>query len=96
MERITLKMLQGLCDTLNSITGAPMRPYTKGEDGKFHANIGNYHISGAYGGYCIHRMDSAGGGVTPIFGGHRPKREVYELTRAYMQGLRDAREAQND
>lgn len=94
MDRITEKMLQGLCDSLNRITGAPMTPYTKDADGKYRANIGNYHLDGAYGGWCIVRMHNDGGGIdTPIFGGHRTKREAFELGHAYLNGLRGKKTA---
>jgi hypothetical protein len=88
MERITIKHLDALVARLNYLTNSPMKPYEKGEDGRIHAQIGNYHISQAYGGVCLHRMHNDGGGVTtPLSGGHIPKRELYEQMHAFIRGI---------
>ena len=93
MERITIKHLHALCDRLNRVTNSPMeyaQPYIKGE--QFCANIGNYHISQAYGGYCLHRVCNTCGGVsTPLSSGHIPARDLYERIHAYLRGLDDAK-----
>jgi hypothetical protein len=87
MERITEKMLESLVLRLNSITGSPETSYTKIGD-KFIANIGNYHISGAYGGVQLQRMVGESGGVqTPLGGGYCSKRELYEKIHAYISGI---------
>ena len=88
MNRITTKDLQAVVDRINKITGSPTTSYTKTDEG-FRANINNYHLSGAYGGYALHRMCNDGGGVNDIFGGFRPKRELYDLLHAYLKGLSD-------
>lgn len=96
VQRITEKMLQHLCDRLNEATGSPMQPYSRkpGED-RHTANIGNYHISHAYGGVCLHRINNASGGVsTPLSGGHGPKRELYDQMWAMLRGIEAEREAQ--
>lgn len=91
-DRITEKMLQHLCDRLNEETGSPMKPWERVGD-RNRANIGNYHISHAYGGVCLHRMHNESGGVsTPLSGGHRPKRELYNEMRAMLAGIEAARE----
>jgi len=85
MSRITEKNLQGVCDRINRIMGAPEKPYIGGE-----AQIGNHHISHAYGGVCLHRMANKSGGVTtPIVSGYVPKRELYDLMHSYIRGLDD-------
>ena len=72
MTRITEAMLDARAARLNRMTGSPAEPYTNGK-----ANVGNYHISHAYGGVCLHRMYNEGGGVScPIIGGHVPKSEL--------------------
>ncbi|GAF98427.1 unnamed protein product, partial [marine sediment metagenome] len=77
--RITLKMLEIKVKYLNEITDNPVGTYTKDADGKFHANLGNYHLSGAYGGWSLHQMQTDGGGVRDIFyAGHMPKRELFD------------------
>ena len=90
MERITDKNLQALCDRINRIKGAPMEPYSKGEDGRYVANVGNYHLSHAYGGVSLHRMSMTEGctGVTePLSTGHITKRDLYERIYAYIRGI---------
>ena len=55
MQRITRKDLEWAVNRLNRITGNQAEPY-RGEHGKWFANIGNFHISGAYGGVSLHQM----------------------------------------
>lgn len=86
-DRVTDKMLQFLVDRINEVTGSPKEPWTRKGD-KLTSNIGNYHISSAYGGVCLHRMMNGGGGVnTPLVCGHVPKRELYNAMRAFLTGL---------
>ena len=89
MERITIKHLKALADRLNRVTGSPMeyaKPYIKGEP--FCSNIGNYHISQAYGGYSLHRVVTTGGGVSePLSTGHIPARDLYHRMHAYINGI---------
>ena len=93
MERITQKQLQAVVDRINRMTGSPLESWTRQPDGTIKANIGNYHLSGAYGGVCLYQMVSEGGGVTcPLGIGHVPKRELYELMQAFISGLQ-AKEA---
>ena len=88
MNRITEKDLQGVCDRINKVTGSPMQPWLRDETGRGGAQIGNYHISHAYGGVCLHQMTNAGGGVrTPLSGGYSTKRELYNEMRAFLRGL---------
>lgn len=83
MHRITDKHLQARIDWLNKITGSPVEPYT---DGK--AQVGNYHLSHAYGGVCLHRMHNESGGVSsPLSSGHVPKRELSGLLDAFIKGI---------
>lgn len=88
MNRVTEKQLQAIVDRLNRITGSPMEPYINGK-----AQIGNYHLSHAYGGVCLHRMFNEGGGVSsPLSIGHVPKRELAALMYAYISGIETQRE----
>jgi hypothetical protein len=81
--RVTEKHLQAIVDRLNRITGSPTAPYI---DGK--AQIGNYHLSHAYGGVCLHRMFNDGGGVSsPLSTGHITKRELQGLLHAFISGI---------
>lgn len=89
-QRITRAHLEAKAATINSMTKSPAEPYRKTDD-KLTANIGNYHISGAYGGYCLHRMSNESGGVFDVFNcGHIPARELAALMSAYTAGLYDA------
>lgn len=87
-SRITDKDLEAVVARINRITESPSESYSKTEDGKLKANIGNYHLSYAYGGVSLHRMNNESGGVTtPISSGHVTKRELYSLMQAYINGL---------
>jgi hypothetical protein len=100
-QRITLKFLNAQCERLNRLEGAPLEAYSNDKiTGKYNANIGNYHISQAYGGYNLHRMCTEGGGVSnPLSIGHVSARELSGLLSAYIAGqnrvLRRAEEAAN-
>lgn len=61
MSTITLKDLENAVARLNRSTNSPLESYTKA-DNKFTANVGNYHLDGAYGGYSLCRMSNASGG----------------------------------
>jgi len=92
MQRITRKDLDGAVNFLNRITGKEAEPYT-GEHGKWSANIGNFHISGAYGGFALHQMVNENGGIRDVFGtGHVPMRELFGLIYAYAKGIQFANE----
>jgi hypothetical protein len=83
MDRITERDLKGLEDRLNRLTNSPLT-YSSDEV----INIGHYHFSHAYGGVCLHRTVNSGGGVnTVLSGGHVPKRQAYNETCAFIQGL---------
>ena len=86
-SRITEKDLEEMAEHINRLTGSPLEQYTQTADGTDKANVGNYHISYAYGGVGLHRMVNTGGGVTTIIGGYTPKRELYEKMRALITGI---------
>ena len=80
---ITTKNLQAVVDRINTTTGSPVEQYSK-DDG---ANIGNYHLSSAYGGYALYRMVNASGGIRDISdSGYMTKRALYDLMHAYLAG----------
>lgn len=87
MQRITQKNLETSVAMLNRITGSPQETYTR-VDGKYRANIGNYHLDGAYGGWKLVRIVSEGGGITDVLHcGFVSKRELFNLMGAYIAGL---------
>ena len=88
-EQITKKALQGSIDYLNRISGNPSTPYM-GQGDDFTHNVGNYHLDGAYGGWQLVQI-SPGGVCSGITQGHKPKRELYYLIRAYIDGFNAGR-----
>ena len=87
MQRITRKELDSAVAYLNRITSNEAEPYRK-EGDKWVANIGNFHISGAYGGFALHQMGNESGGTRDIFQqGHMPMRDLYNLIHAYAKGI---------
>ena len=88
MTRITNRNLELVVKLINKATGSNPAPWTK-TDGKLHANVGNYHIDGAYGGVALDQMANEGGGTRDVFScGHVPKRELYNRMTAYLEGIR--------
>lgn len=94
-DRITDKHLNALAERLNKLTNSPTQPYAPDADGRNRACIGNYHISYAYGGVCLHRMSNESGGVTcPLIHGHVTKRELYDAMYNYIGGFEAGAEHQ--
>lgn len=92
MRTISIRDVRAVIDMINQLTDSPAKPYTRDEGGKFTANVGNYHLSEAYGGYSLHRM-AQGGGIHDVFYcGHTTKRELYYRMQAFISGL-ERREA---
>ena len=84
MERTTQKQLEFMCERINSAKKTPAKPYER-IDGSLVGQIGNYHLSGAYGGVCLHQTMNEGGGVRDVFScGHVTKRDLYQMMRAYL------------
>lgn len=93
-QRITDKMIKSKLTYLNEITGNPVEPYAKDESGQYKAQIGCYHLSGAYGGVCVHQMCTDGGGVNTVNGlpgYHTTKRQTYDALCAYIAGIEAAK-----
>lgn len=87
MKRVTEKQLQAVVDRINDMTNSPKESYSLNGQGRHTAQIGNYHLSFAYGGVSLHRMVNEGGGVSDVFSsGHMPKRELLELMHAFITG----------
>jgi hypothetical protein len=88
--RITRAHLEAKAATINRMTNSPLES-SRMVDGKYRANVGSYHISGSYGGYCLHRMANESGGVNDVFDcGHITARQLAALMSAYTAGLYDA------
>jgi len=85
MQRITLKDLQRTVDRINDLTGMPGQPYVNGKP-----QAGCFHLSGAYGGWQLHRMslnDGCTGVTSPLYTGYCSKRELYEAMHSFIRGL---------
>ncbi len=99
MQAISKSDLEAVVRRINTITKQPLETYelqlaTDTEPSRYVAQIGNYHLSGAYGGYALHQICNEAGGIRDLFGGHMPKRELYERMQAYIRGLNDAAQVQ--
>ena len=91
--QITKQNLIALVERINKLTNSPLETYTKTADGKFVANIGNYHLSWAYGGVELNRLMNSGGGVTcPLGYGHGTKRELWDKMQAFLAGLEQSKQ----
>lgn len=85
--RITIQDLERSVDRLNELTGNPLTTWNR-VDGRNIASIGNYTLSGAYGGYELHQIMNKGGGVdTPLNTGHVPKKQLYFAIRNFIKGI---------
>ncbi|MCK5132079.1 MAG: hypothetical protein KAR40_08015 [Candidatus Sabulitectum sp.] len=85
--RITNAMLERVVERLNIAAGTPTTPWSR-KDGRSTANIGNFHISGAYGGVSLQEMSGEGGSVNDVFRcGHIPKRELFDKIHAFLDGM---------
>ena len=87
MQRITLKQLESLVTHLNKLTNNPVKTYEK-KGQRLESNIGNYHISQAYGGCELHQIMNKSGGVsTPLYTGHVPKRQLFDAIHIFIRGI---------
>lgn len=88
-DRITDKHLESMVRRINEATGSPIKPWVRDEAAnRNRAQIGNFHISGAYGGVQLHRMHNESGGVsTPLNTGYVTKRALYDAMACYLAGI---------
>ncbi len=55
-----------------------------------------YYLDGAYGGYALYRncgpnWTGESHGVSDVFGGHMPKRDLYYRLHAFLEGIESVR-----
>ena len=75
---IKLSHIENKLEELNQKLGRATEPCQR-VDGKLVWNIGTYTLSGAYGGWNVHKIVNQSGGVSEPFGsGHISKRECYQ------------------
>ena len=83
VSKIRKHDLEMIVERINRITNSPLETYVKDAEGKFKAQIGNYHLSWAYGGVCLHRICNDSGGVNVVINsGYTTKRDLYRLMHA--------------
>lgn len=91
-QRITSTMLTALTDLLNRRMTTPQTPYRADGEGGSKAQVGNYHISHAYGGASLHQISNEGGGCRDVLScGHIPMRDLYNQIHAFLRGIDEAR-----
>ena len=84
MDRITQRYLDSLCERINTAQKTPTASYARIDD-KLIGQVGNYHLSGAYGGVSLHQIVTESGGARDVFScGHITKRDLYNRMRAYL------------
>lgn len=81
-NRVTEKDLEEIVLKVNKLTFSPTTFMTDGV-----MNVGHYHISCAFGGYAMHRLESTGGSVSAVWGGYCPKRELYKNIEIFISGI---------
>ena len=86
--RVNKGDLEAVVNRINKMTKSPTAAYTRMKDGKFKANIGNFHLDWAYGGVSLVRMVTEGGGITTIIHGYGTKRELYHKLHAFIRGMK--------
>jgi hypothetical protein len=93
MQRITQKMLEGLCDTLNELMGYDTTPY-RSVDGKYTPSPHNMHLDWAYSGVMLAQFGATGSGIScPLGSYHRPKKQMGLEIQAMIDGIRIAQQA---
>ncbi len=87
MFRVKMRDLYILVDRINELTNNPKETYIKTKN-KLEAQIGNYHLSGAYGGWQLQQIVNVGGGVkTHLNTGFGTKKELYLAMQNYINGI---------
>ena len=86
MERTTKRQLDFAVERLNAATGNALEPYTFNEAaGRHLANVGNYHIDHAYGGFQLCQMCNEGGGIRTIQPYRGTKGEAWACITAILE-----------
>ena len=87
-QQIKKENLERQIAHINKILNRPETPWRRDEQGKLHANVGNFHLDSAYGGYRVEEMRGEKGGVRNVLGiGYVSKRELWSMLDAFMLGI---------
>lgn len=84
--RITKAQIEAVIEWLNKELNRPLKPY-ENIDGKFTAQIGNFHLYQAYGAYGLHEMATEGGGIRQTIG-LGTKKELFNSIHRLLDGIR--------
>lgn len=87
MQRITQANLDAILLRINKMTNSPLESSSRDANGKWKANIGNYHFDHCYGGISLLRMVNEVGGCTDVFSHRFTKREMYYQLHAFISGI---------
>jgi hypothetical protein len=87
-RRVSVSDLEAIVLRINRMTNSPETSYVREKDGRLKANIGNFHLSGAYGGWSLQRTHNLSGGVYDVLQcGHVSKPELQRLLFAFIKGM---------
>jgi|TARA_R110000823_G_scaffold273567_1_gene392616 hypothetical protein len=82
-----IKDIENAIDHLNNELSTPANPWSQVEGGQ-KANVGNFHLSQAYGGYSLHQMSNTSGASHDVFRcSYIPKRELHGMIQAMITGI---------
>ena len=77
-----------MVERLNRMTNSPEKPYLQNAEGILVPQVGNWHVSQAYGGYCVCRIVTDSGGCSePIWSGHVAAKEACTRLDAFLKGI---------
>ena len=110
MNTVTKNNLEYLVKQINIVSKNPVETYNKssfkinllriknpGEKYNVNSNIGNYHLSGAYGGWKLEQIVNEHGGTKDIFNsGYTTKRELNSQLHAFLTGLETYRDTNQE
>ena len=88
MTRVTMNNLEYLVKEINLLTNNDVEASYFNQHKKLHWNIGNYQLSGAYGGWKLEQIVNEHGGTKDIFNaGFLTKKELYYQLEAFKLGV---------
>lgn len=87
-KRITREDLEAQAKNINQMLCTPAVKYAMDGD-KMVWNVGHHMIQGAYEGYRLERVETAGGSTTDaLYSGWIKAKDLHPLIDAYIRGIR--------
>ncbi len=101
-DRVTVRDLEALVLRVNRAVNGTLEypdetfPTHYQDETGYHQSPWTYYLDGAYGGYALYRMsgpdiNGESHGVSDVFGGHMPKRDLYHRLHAFLEGIESVR-----